>query len=162
MADRAFFQDLINTLAKTYAAPFFEPHVTIYAGLYAPQDNPETLLQRATAGIQRVRLRVNTLLYTDMFTKTLFVQFHPCAILETISEALRRAAAAPSAYSLNPHLSLIYKQISTEVKQHLVSSLHIPQSEVVFDEVSAMLSGGRTQTADDVENWNMIYRQKLS
>ncbi|MCZ6876451.1 MAG: cyclic phosphodiesterase-like protein [bacterium] len=160
-ADCAFFQDIINTLAKTYEAPSFEPHVTIYSGPYTPQDNPEAILQQATNSIQRVCLRLDNLLYTDVFTKTLFVQFHPSPILTAISETLRHAASGPSDYSLNPHLSLIYKQLSEEAKQHLVSSLHIPQSEVIFDEVSVMLSSGRTQTPEDVENWNIIYRKKL-
>ncbi len=160
-AHRVFFQDIINTFAKTYEAPSFEPHVTIFSGAYIPQDNLEALLQQATNSIQRVRLRVDTLLYTDVFTKTLFVQFHPSPILTGISETLRHASSEPSDYSLNPHLSLIYKQISEEAKQRLVSSLHIPQSEVTFDEVSAMLSSGKTQTPEDVENWNTIYRKRL-
>lgn len=160
-ADRAFFQDVINTLASTYEAPSFEPHVTIYSGTYAPQDNPEALLQQATNNIQRIRLCVDTLLYTDVFTKTLFVQFHPSRLLTATSEALRRAVSEPSDYVLNPHLSLIYKQMSNTTKQRLASSLHIPQSQIVFDEVSAVVSTGRTQTPIDVERWRTIYRRKL-
>ena len=160
-ADRAFFQDIINTLAKTYEAPSFEPHVTIYSGVYTPQDNPETLLQQATNYVLRVRLCVDTLLYTDVFTKTLFAQFHPSPILAAISKTLRNAASAPSDYMLNPHLSLIYKQLGQEAKQHLVSSLHIPQSEIIFDEVSAVMSSASTQTPKDVERWDTVYRRKL-
>jgi 2'-5' RNA ligase len=160
-ADRAFFQNIINTLARTYEAPPFEPHVTIYSGASSPQDNPEALLQQATNSIQRIHLCVDTLLYTDVFTKTLFVQFHPSPILTAISETLRNAVSEPSDYVLNPHLSLIYKQMSNSTKQHLVSSLHLPQSQIIFDEVSAVVSSGRTQTPRDIENWNMIYRRKL-
>jgi hypothetical protein len=161
-ADRIFFQDIINTLAKTYDAPSFEPHVTIYSGVYSLQDdNPKVILQQATNNVRRVRLCVDTLLYTDVFTKTLFVQFHPSPILAAISKTLRNAAAAPSDYLLNPHLSLIYKQISQETKQHLVASLRIPQSEISFDEVSAVMSSGRTQTPKDVERWDTLYRKKL-
>lgn len=160
-ADHVCFQNIINTLAKTYAAPPFEPHVTIYSGAYTPQDNPAALLQRAINGIQHVCLCVDSLLYTDVFTKTLFVQFHPSSILAAISDALRNAVAAPSDYVLNPHLSLIYKQMSHETKQHLVSSLHLPRSNILFDEVGAVVSSGRTQSPEDVEGWKMIYRRKL-
>lgn len=160
-ADRAFFQNIINTLAKTYEAPAFEPHVTIYSGAYTPQDNPEANLQLATNGIQCVHLCVETTLYTDVFTKTLFVQFHPSPILAKISKTLRHTATAPSDYPLHPHLSLIYKQMSKETKQHLASSLHIPRSEISFDEVSAVMSSGSTQSPEDVKRWNTVYRKKL-
>lgn len=160
-ADRALFQHMINTLAQTYDAPSFEPHVTIYSGTYTAQDHPAAFLQQATNPIQYIRLCVDTLRYTDVFTKTLFVQFHPCRVLTTICEALRHTVSEPSDYVLNPHLSLIYKQLSKATKQHLVSSLHVPQSQIVFDEVGAVVSTGRTQTAQDVERWQMIYRQKL-
>ena len=159
--DRAFFQDIINALASTYEAPDFEPHVTLYSGAYSPQDNPEANLQLATNGIQHVRLRVETILYSDAFTKTLFVQFHPSPILAKISETLRNAVAVPSGYLLNPHLSLIYKQMSLETKQHLASSLHLPQSEISFDEVGAVMSSGSTQSPEDVERWDTVYRKKL-
>jgi 2'-5' RNA ligase len=160
-AERGFFQNIINTLATTYEAPSFEPHVTIYSGTHSPSDNPETILQQATNGIQCIRLCVETLLYTDVFTKTLFVQFHPSPVLTAISETLRHAVSAASDYVLNPHLSLLYKQMGQEVKQHLVSSLPIPPSEVIFDEVSAVLSSGKTQTPQDVERWHTVYRKNL-
>lgn len=160
-ADHNFLRNIINALAKTYDAPPFEPHVTIYSGVYTPQDDPEALLQQPTNNIQYVRLCIDTLLYTDVFTKTLFVQFHPAPVLTAISEALRNAVSEPSDYVLNPHLSLIYKQMSIATKHHLISSLHLPQSEIIFDEVGAVVSSGRTQTPKDVESWNMIYRQKL-
>lgn len=159
--DRACFQHIIDTLAKTYEAPSFEPHVTIYSGIHSPSDDPAAILQQATNGIQCVRLCVETLLYTDVFTKTLFVQFHPSPVLAAISETLRHAVSAASDYVLNPHLSLIYKQMSQETKQHLVSSLHIPQFEITFDEVSAVMSSGRTQSLEDVERWNTVYRKNL-
>ena len=38
--ERPFWQQLIDTLGHTYNAPAFVPHVTIYSGASAPQDDP--------------------------------------------------------------------------------------------------------------------------
>ncbi len=67
--DRGFFQEIIDTLSQEYDAPSFTPHVTIYSGEYAPG----------------LSLKVDKLLYTGEFTKTLFVQFQSSEILRKIS-----------------------------------------------------------------------------
>jgi hypothetical protein len=159
--DRAFFQEIIDTLSQEHDAPTFTPHVTIYSGEYAPDESPAELLETATQGVERFSLRVDQLLYTDEYTKTLFVQFHPNSFLSKISETLRSHSRTPSDFGLNPHLSLIYKRMSEETKKNLVTSLSLPKSEVFFDEVSAILASERVQEREDVESWKVISTRKL-
>jgi hypothetical protein len=71
--------------------------------------------------VQEVCLQVDRILYTDAFTKILFVQFHPSALLSRIAETMRRLSVQPSAYRLDPHLSLMYKHMGDLAKQHLVA-----------------------------------------
>lgn len=159
--DKAFFQEIINTLAQEYDALTFTPHVTIYVGEYAPDESPTELLETATQGIQPFSLRVDQLLYTEEFTKTLFVQFHPNPVLSQITESLRSNSSKPSDYVLNPHLSLIYQYLSEETKKELVTSISLPKSEVFFDKVSAISIPETIKVREDVEKWNLISTQKL-
>jgi 2'-5' RNA ligase len=159
--DRAFFQEIIDTLSQEYDAPAFTPHVTIYSGEYAPDETPASLIEKATQGVQSFSLRVDNILYTDEFTKTLFVQFHASGILSQISEILRSSSRKPSDFALNPHLSLIYKQMSEETKKNLTTSLTLPKSEVVFNEVRAISTPDKVQVREDVESWKVIYTRKL-
>lgn len=159
--DRAFFQDIIDTLAREYDAPSFTPHVTIYSGDSAPDESPEELIKQAIQGVQPFSLRSDRILYSEEFTKTLFVQFHPNSILSQISQTLQCSSKHPSDYTLNPHLSLIYKQMSEEIQKNLTTSLTLPKSEVLFDEVMAISSPERTQTREDVESWQVICISKL-
>lgn len=159
--DRAFFQEIIDTLSQEYDAPVFTPHVTIYSGEYESDESPPALLERAIQGVQQVSLKVAQLLYSDEFTKTLFVQFHSSEILSKISEVIESSSKKPSGYTLNPHLSLIYKQMSAETKKKLVNSLSLPKTEVLFDEVTAISSSERVQRREDVESWKVIFTKKL-
>jgi 2'-5' RNA ligase len=159
--DRAFFQDIIDTLAREYDAPSFMPHVTIYSGDSAPDESPDELIKQAIQGIQPFSLRRDRILYSQEFTKTLFVQFQPNSILSQISQSLQSSSKNPSDYTLNPHLSLIYKQMSEETQKNLTTSLTLPKSEVLFDEVMAISSPERTQTQEDVESWQVICVRKL-
>src|SRR5262245_30044206 len=112
-----FFQRLIETLARAQQAPPFTPQLTIYSVESPPTENPLRIISQAMSGVKEVRLRVGGILYSDQFTKTLFVQFHQSDFLTRITENMRRLSALPSAYELNPHLSLLYKHMPTDEKQ---------------------------------------------
>lgn len=159
--DRAFFQKIIDTLAKEYDAPAFTPHVTIYSGEFAPDETAASLIEKATEGVKPFSLKVDKLLYSDEFTKTLFVQFQQSVILSKISEIIRSHSLNPSSFVLNPHLSLIYKQMDEATKKKLTTSLILTRSEVVFNEVKAISTPEKVQSWADVESWKVICVSKL-
>lgn len=159
--DRAFFQDIINNLAKEYDAPVFTPHVTIYSGEYTPEESPAELIENAIQGIQSFSLRVDQLLYTDQFTKTLFVQFYQNPILTQISKNLHNLSKHSFEYAINPHLSLIYQYLSEEIKKNLINQLSLPKSEVFFNEVRAISTRNQVKGWEDVVNWEVIDIRKI-
>jgi hypothetical protein len=159
--DRAFFQEIIDNLAKEYDAPVFTPHVTIYSGEYTPEESPAELLGNAIQGIQNFSLRVEQLLYTDQFTKTLFVQFYQNSLLTQISETLHNCSRHPSEFALNPHLSLIYQFLSEKIKKNLITQLCLPKSEVCFNEVRAISTPNQVKGWEDVASWEVIDIRKL-
>lgn len=153
---KAFFEQIIATLAREYNAPIFTPHVTIYSGEYTSDESPAELLEKATQDIQGFSLKVDKLLYSDQFTKTLFVQFYRNPILTQLSQTLRSKSKHPSNFTLNPHLSLIYQYLNEDIKKNLVDSIKLPSSEVLFNEVRAISTSGKTQNREDVESWKVI------
>jgi 2'-5' RNA ligase len=159
--DRIFFQEIIDTLSQEYDAPAFTPHVTIYSGEYTQDESVAELIEKATQDVQSFSLKLDKLLYTEEFTKTVFVQFHPNPLLRKISDTLGCNSKNPSEFSLNPHLSLIYKHLSEEIKKKLMSSISLPKSEVFFNEVRAISTPGKVQGRDDVERWKLICNRKL-
>ena len=126
-AERAFFQERIDRLEHNQQAPTFVPHVTVYSGESPVEEDPLAIITQATRGVQEVRLQIADILCTDAFTKTLFVQFHPSALLSRMAETMRRLSARPSAYRLDPHLSLMYKNMGEPEKQCLSFLFSVPQ-----------------------------------
>jgi 2'-5' RNA ligase len=160
--ERDFLQELINTLASAYDAPRFVPHVTLYSGASPANDNPPDIIMQSTQEVHRLNLQVDRILSTEEFTKTLFVQFHPSTLLSQLTEAMRRLSTQPSAYRLNPHLSLMYKRLSRPETQRIAATIRLPMAVVCFDEVWAIASPGTTRTAEDVGRWQVVCRQRLS
>lgn len=159
--ERVYFQEIINTLAQEYDAPTFTPHVTIYSGEYEPDASLENIIEQATPGIQSLLLSVDKLLYTEEFTKTLFVQFYQNSTLSKISETLGSCAKVPSKFTLNPHLSLIYRHLTKDIKQELVTKISPSKSEILFDEVRVISTPSKVETREDVEVWKLLFTKHL-
>jgi len=160
-ADRQFFQEVIDRLAENYAAFSFTPHVTIYWGEFADDESLTEILEQAVRGISTFSLQCDRILYTDQFTKTLFVQFHPSTILNQITETIRDRAKHPSDFTLNPHLSLMYKHLNADVKQTIASTISLPRTEVFFDEIQVLLTPNTAQTQADIENIRSVISYQL-
>jgi 2'-5' RNA ligase superfamily len=160
-ADRKFFQATIDRLAQDYAAFSFTPHVTIYWGEFADDESLSEILEPAVRGISSFSLQCDRLLYTDQFSKTLFVQFHPSTTLNQITETIRHQSKHPSDFTLNPHLSLIYKHLNADVKQTIASTISLPRTEVFFDEIQVLLTPNTAQTQADIENIKLVISYQL-
>lgn len=159
--DLAYFQEIIDTLAKAYDAPTFTPHVTIYSGEYEPNQSLESLIEQATLNIQNLSLKIDKISYTEEFTKSLFVQFHQSSILSRISETLRSRIKIPSKFILNPHLSLIYQHLNQEIKKELITKISLSKSEVFFNEVRVISTSHKVGTREDVEMWKLLFTKHL-
>lgn len=156
-----FFSRLIAELAERFDAPVFEPHVTVYV-IDAQKENAMELLNCASANTESRRLSITGIDYSDEFTKTLFVQFKPDAGLARLSEDLRRGSVSRDDYQLNPHLSLLYKDLDNETKRQLAASISLPFDEIVFDEVKAVISPAEIRSRTDVEAWRVVAEQSLT
>jgi 2'-5' RNA ligase len=152
--ERNEFAELIAGLAWRFDAPVFEPHATIHV-TSASRENPLHVLEEVVSRYKTFQLGVRGLNYSDKYTKTLFVELAPDAELAHLSEDLRRASVSPSDYELNPHVSLLYKEIDEETKRTL-AAFTLPFTEVNFSSVKAVVCPAKIESREDVEAWRVV------
>jgi len=155
-----FFQRLIEDLARRCEAPRFEPHVTIHVVANHP-DAAEKVLSKASRECQLIKLKALEIGNSDEFIKTLFVQFAPNRKLRQLHETIRNAAQDSFDYELDPHLSLLYKNMPAIVCRELADSIKMPFSEVIFDSFKAVRCISPTQSRADIEAWRVIAAKSL-
>ena len=160
-SQRAELETIMTHLAQVYNAPVFMPHITIYSGVYADDEQPEVILQQAIQGVPPLTLEVDTIRYTAQYTKTLFIQFHPSEPLTELMTAIRGRSATPSDYVLDPHLSLMYQHMREADQQHLATTLQVPQDTILCDHVSFIVSATPTLSRADVEAWEIQWQGTL-
>jgi hypothetical protein len=156
---RIFFEQMIGDLARRYNAPIFEPHMTIYVG--SDRVEAEEVIAKAIGGFRLVRAKVFKVCESGEFIKTLFVQFAPDRKLQQLNETVRDAAQDSSDYQLNPHLSLLYKKMSTLARRQLAHSIKLPFSEVTFESIKAVRCVSPTRSLAHVEAWRVVAAKSL-
>jgi 2'-5' RNA ligase len=156
----SFFQDMIKDLARRYDAPFFEPHVTIYVGANGA-NTAEKVLSKAARKWQTINLKALGINHSGEFIKTLFVQFAMNRKLRQLHETIRNAAQDLSGYELNPHLSLLYKNMPATARRQLTDSIKVPFSGVIFDSLKAVRCVSPAQSRAEVESWRVVAAKSL-
>ena len=157
---RSYFQNIINDLAERYAAPEFEPHVTVHVGVDCT-DTVDEVLSKAGRNSKRIALQVLNVSSSSEFIKTLFVHFARSTQLQQLNQSIRTAAQDSSDYQLSPHLSLLYKRLSIRDRRLLTHSIDVPFSEVTFDSLKAVRCVSSTRSRVDVEAWRVLAEKLL-
>jgi 2'-5' RNA ligase len=157
----SFFQRSINDLARRFDAPVFEPHVTIYVGADRA-DAAKNALGAAARKCNLIELTPVGIDQSDEFIKTLFVQFAMNAELRKINGIIRDTANDSSQYELEPHLTLLYKNLVAATRCELAASIDVPLFEVTFDAIKAVRCVSPAESSADVEAWRVIAAASLS
>ena len=155
-AARKFFERTIRELGMRFAAPLFEPHLTLFVapeGSRAPREvlgevpSPDLVLAAREIG------------WSEKFTETLFVRFERNQTLLDLIELIRKSSGGSERYQIDPHLSLIYKRLPAKTKRALAEEIQMPFSEVRFKGICAMHCKSPTKTVDDVRQWKLLATQ---
>jgi 2'-5' RNA ligase len=157
---RSYYQSLIRDLAERYDAPEFEPHVTVHVGVDCT-DTVGEVLSKAARGCERIMLQALEVSGSSEFTKTLFVHFAMNTELHRLNHSIRTASRDSSDYQLSPHLSLLYKTVSTPDRHLLTHSIDVAFPEVTFDSLKAVRCVSPTQNRADVEAWRVVAQKPL-
>ncbi len=155
--EREVLAELIRELARRYDAPWFEPHVTVQAGAIHPEAAAEIL--RGVARREPVVLRVAGVAFADVFTKTVFVQFHPSEEAAQLSAAIGAAGGMASGYAFDPHLSLLYRTMPEAERAAVARMIALPFESVVFDSMEAIACPAQITERADVEAWRPLFAQ---
>lgn len=154
-----FFSSLIRDLAARFDAPIFEPHVTLYGGAMT-KERAAQVLETLTAP-PTLRLEIDGVAFSEEFTKTLFVQFHPSTEATELSREIATATGSQSGYRFDPHLSLIYAKMSKIEKIESARAIEMPFQSVVFDSLRTIVCPARIKERTDVEAWRTLQERSL-
>jgi 2'-5' RNA ligase len=149
---------IVRILRREFRAPNFEPHLTLFVASKG-RPSPQKVLGQIRA--RPIRLAVRSVAFSEKFTKTLFVRFKSNQALRKLATDFGRTAKLRTKSPADPHVSLLYKNISRAATRELASAIKLPFRSVLFDSVVAVRLTLPIRTGPDVEGWRIIARKSL-
>jgi putative hydrolase of the HAD superfamily len=162
MDDFAYLAGLICETCAKYDVSPFEPHVTIYSGVFLDAAVLRKDIDAAVAGVSPIILSSLGIGYSADYFKTLFIEFEEHPLLRCIHNRLEKAYCDFSSYVLRPHLSLLYADLPLKEKDELARRTLVDHDKISFDEVKIVTPLNNVQGWRDTMRWQTIYRTKLA
>jgi Cyclic phosphodiesterase-like protein len=159
-SDRRWLSKVIQDYAAEYDTPAFEPHLTLYSGVIQPKENLPDIISASIVTASPITLEILGLNYAENFFRTGFIAFALSDRLTQLSCAIRDRLSHPKEYLLEPHLSLMYKDISIEQKRLAMLRFVVSVQTVTFDTVKVVMPS--SQGWIDVAHWAEQYRYSLT
>jgi putative hydrolase of the HAD superfamily len=160
--DFAYLDGLIRETCAGCALPPFEPHVTLYSGIFPDPPLLIKALDASVPGVSSITLDVLGIGCSPEYFKTLFIEFYEHPLLRRIHERLKEDCGDLSPYGLSPHLSLLYADLPLKEKEALARLTSLDRCELLFDEVKIVTPLNRVEGWRDTVQWQTIYRRKLA
>jgi Cyclic phosphodiesterase-like protein len=155
-SDRRWLSKIIQDYAVAYHSPTFEPHVTIYSGICGEYEDISTILSQSVDSLLPLSLEVTGLGYTENFFRTGFITFTPHEALTALSTTIRDRLQSPTDYRLEPHLSLVYKDLSLDQKRLAMLRVILSVQTITFDTLKVVKPSA--QDWFDIPSWTEQYR----
>jgi hypothetical protein len=157
------FAQIVDDLARRYDAPRFLPHVTVHSDRVVRQADLTGVLQEAAAHFAPFEMQAGPTGHSPLRFKTLFVTLSGGAIIDLAAVLAAGVARwrpepaegepAPAAYRLEPHLSLLYRELP-EAERAALAARYCHEGEAVyFDRIAALTPGPGARDFSRVEDW---------
>jgi 2'-5' RNA ligase len=115
--------EAILDLSREYAAPVFEPHVTLAGGIVGPAQEVVSKMADLASRIRPFTVRLTEVAGLDDYFRCLFVRVAATHPLMSANKAAREVFNLAQQPAFMPHLSLLYGNLPSSVKEGIVSSL---------------------------------------
>ncbi|MDF2424020.1 MAG: hydrolase [Nitrosopumilus sp.] len=147
--DTEYFTNIINELSSKYSAHPFKPHITAYGLVDVDLDELNKIVTNSIQDEKQFVIEKNKVSYSDVFWKTLFVEFQPNEQLIRINKKLTDSLELFAKYEFIPHVSLIYKKMKESEQKKLADTIPIKDR---FTVTGMWIQ----QFHEDIDKWKIV------
>lgn len=152
--DTDYFTNIINDLSSKYSAHPFKPHITAYGLVDIDIDELDNIVRNSIQGEKQFIIEKCSVSYSDVFWKTLFVEFQPNKQLTRINKKLTESLDSISKYEFIPHVSLIYKKMNPDEQEKLALSISIKDN---FKVTGMWIQ----KFHEDIDKWRIVKKYEF-
>lgn len=152
--DRNYLKRIIDEISEKYNAPKFEPHITVYGLVNLEMSLIDNIVSEVTLNHNSFSVKKSEILQSNELWKTVYIELKMDSNLESIHKNLKKHLEKISKYEFKPHISLIYKILSTEEKIKIINELDT-KSEFIIENLAVQ------KFFSDIEKWKIVKKYNL-
>ena len=138
--DIQYLQKIIDNLAGTYKAPVFKPHCTLYSPSDLPASELKKILEQSAKNLKSFYVEKTMISHTEDIWKTVFIELIRSTELEQLQQKISSQIPARKPYEFLPHISLLYKEMTSYQKESIIRNLEVRNS-FKMDKIAAVRTG---------------------
>ena len=152
--DKKYLGKIIKKIAKKYDAPEFEPHITIYGLIDIEINLIKKILKKIARNNKLFISKKIKILQSKNLWKTIYIELENQKEFVKIYQNLKECFEQIEKNEFNPHISLVYKKLSTKEKTKIINQLDIKQ-EFTIEEIVIL------KFFPEIEKWKIIEKYDL-
>ena len=138
---------IIENLSGKYSAPIFEPHVTLIGGLTDSEDNIIKKILRLINLVKPIKIKLTRIGCLNEYYRCLFLIAEETGSLINANLKTREIFGHMQNAKFLPHLSLLYGNFDTKLKEEIIKSLR-DEFDIEFEARSIYLVSTRNKPKD--------------
>ncbi len=149
--DHTYLHKLIKALSNNYNAPTFTPHITVNSGIDHIESKEIEKFLHLKDNLKEIEVNVKSIEISSYLWKTLYLQINHSNLLDQVHQDVEQCfqSVQGNLFVFNPHISLMYKAISTVEKRKIIKKLNIKKS---------FIANGLqiVRTGQNINQWSVI------
>ena len=114
---------IIKKFSESFGTPLFEPHVTLLGGIIGKENEIKEKTHKLSLVIDPITIVLKDLDYQDYYLKSLIIEVEHSKDLMNANKAAERIFRIKDQNNYQPHLSLLYGDISIQAKKQSIKNL---------------------------------------
>lgn len=153
---------IIAGLSEKYVnGDVFPPHISVCNPVQIELKEAKRIIDVCVGGMHKFEVEMDSIHYSDKWSKTLFIQIKNNPNLSKISKCLSSYLSPGLPPPLDPHISLLYKEgVDEKDKKNLVGELKVPKKYIVSS-CALVYPGNNINNWRDYSKWKIVYEKKL-
>ena len=117
---------VLLSLSRECSMPAFEPHVTLLAGITAPEHETVSLCAKLASVLSSFEVRLTTIDFLEEYYRSIFVRVAETDAIMLANGKAREVFGLRVEAPYLPHLSLLYGDVPLDVKKAIAAELGSP------------------------------------
>ena len=149
------FQRIIQDLSKTYGTCVFEPHVTLVTGLSGDEDVLVKKIDAFARGKHKFSVAAKGIDYTHGFLTALFLKIQNTPAIDQLNMQAREHLAPFGQGPYHPHLSLLYGDITSQEKEHIIAGFNLVLQTITFNKLKLIKGHSDVTQWQGIGEWDL-------